>query len=379
MRILLIGEFSRLHNSLKEGLIANGHQVTLIANGDGFKNYPADLSIKGVFFSSVYGTFIKKIVHRLFKYDLVKLEHGIRFYFHLNKLKHFDVVQFINESPIQTHPRFEQFLLQKIVANNGACFLLCCGPDYNVVQYLMSKKERYSIMNPYFENTNSKEEYQFILEFISENHYKLHHFLQQKIRGIIATDIDYHLPMQNNPKYIGLIPNPINISKINYENQPISGKIIIFLGINRSTYYTKGISFFEEALKIISQKYGNSIEIIISENVPYLEYLEKYNSCHILLDQVYGFDQGYNALEAMAKGKVVFTGAESEFYTYYKIDQKIAINTLPSVSYIVEELSNLIENPSEITKIGFQARQFVEHYHDYIKIANLYENLWVSN
>ena len=38
-----------------------------------------------------------------------------------------------------------------------------------------------------------------------------------------------------------------------------------------------------------------------------------FDTAHILLDQVYAYDQGYNALEAMAKGKVVFTGAEKEW------------------------------------------------------------------
>jgi hypothetical protein len=30
-------------------------------------------------------------------------------------------------------------------------------------------------------------------------------------------------------------------------------------------------------------------------------YINSYNKAHILLDQVYAYDQGYNALEAMAK------------------------------------------------------------------------------
>ncbi len=151
MRILLIGEFSRLHNSLKEGLIANGHEVLLVSNGDGFKNYPSDISTRATFCAGSIGSFIKKMVFRLFQFDLMKFEHGVRFYFRLNQLKNFDVVQFINESAIQTQPAFERYLISKIVSNNKKCFLLCCGPDYLVTQYLVSKKERYSIMNPYFE------------------------------------------------------------------------------------------------------------------------------------------------------------------------------------------------------------------------------------
>lgn len=71
----------------------------------------------------------------------------------------------------------------------------------------------------------------------------------------------------------------------------------------------------------------------------------------IVLDQIYCFDQGYNALEAMAKGKAVFTGAESEFYDYYNLQEIVAINALPDINYIVEKLSYLIENPEEIKKL----------------------------
>ena len=50
MKILLIGEYSNLHNSLKQGLVNNGHNVVLLSNGDGFKNYETDILIKSSFF-----------------------------------------------------------------------------------------------------------------------------------------------------------------------------------------------------------------------------------------------------------------------------------------------------------------------------------------
>ena len=100
MRILLVGEFSRLHNSLKEGLVALGHEVVIIANGDGFKNFPADLSTKAKWSESKLGNFFRQIIFRITNWDAAKLEFGIRFYFHLNQLKNFDIVQFINESTL---------------------------------------------------------------------------------------------------------------------------------------------------------------------------------------------------------------------------------------------------------------------------------------
>ncbi|WP_395043853.1 glycosyltransferase [Flavobacterium sp.] len=376
MRILLIGEFSRLHNSLKEGLVALGHEVTIIANGDGFKNFPVDLSTKAKLSESKIGNLIRQIIFRITKFDIATLEFGVRFYFHSNKLKNFEVVQLINEAPIQTIPAFERYLLKKIFFQNNKVFLLCCGVDYLVAKHLIEKKERYSIMNPYFENPNSKKEYQFILDFLSNTHKKTHDLVYKNIKGVYASDIDYINPIKGKKKYLGMVSNPINTSIIDYSEMIITDKIIIFLGINRGTYFTKGISFLEDALKIIKDKYQDKVEIVIAENLAYADYILQYNKAHIILDQVYAYDQGYNALEAMAKGKVVFTGAEKEFEEYYNLKEKVAINALPNVNYLVQQISFLIENPNEIIVIGQLARDFIEKEHDYMIIAKKYLAFW---
>ena len=151
MRIALVGEFSRLHNSLKEGLMALGHEVVLFNNGDGFKNYPSDYSNRAFWCESQLGNIPRQVIYRITKFDISKIERGIRFYFHLNKLQNFDVVQLINEAPIQTIQKFEFYLLKKIFNRNKKVFLLCCGVDYLVMMNMLKKKERYFIMNPYFE------------------------------------------------------------------------------------------------------------------------------------------------------------------------------------------------------------------------------------
>lgn len=379
MRILLIGEFSRLHNSLKEGLVSLGHEVIIVANGDGFKNYPADISTKAKWCESKLGNIARQIVFKLFQFDLARIEFGIRFYLYLKQLKNFDVVQLINELPIQTVPFFERYLLTKIFKQNKNVFLLSCSVDYLFARHLMAKEERYSIMNPYFENTLAKKEYRYIFEFLTKGHEKTHHLIYKNCKGVIASDIDYVNPIKNEPKFLGLIPNPINCNIITYKTPEIEDKIIIFLGINKGTYHTKGITYFEQALTIIKTKFSTKVEIIITESIPYNEYINLYNKAHILLDQVYAYDQGYNALEAMAKGKVVFTGAETEFENHYKFSEKVAINALPDVVYLVQKLSFLIENPEEIMAIGKRARAFIENEHDYKKIAGKYLEVWKAN
>ena len=55
MKILLIGEYSNLHNSLKKGLLNLGHEVILLGSGDGFKKYQVDILIcVGILFLKSY-------------------------------------------------------------------------------------------------------------------------------------------------------------------------------------------------------------------------------------------------------------------------------------------------------------------------------------
>lgn len=380
MRIALIGEFSRLHNTLKEGLVQLGHEVVLINNGDGFKNYPADYSHKAFWCETKLGNIPRQIIYRLTQFDIASIERGIRFYFLLPKVKHFDVVQLINEKPIQTTLRLELFLLKKLFKQNKKIFLLCSGVDYMTLNHMLQKKERYSIMNAYFEKIEeAKKQYDFMFDYLTDAHKKIHQFLYKNISGVIATDLDYVNPLKENSKYLGMIPNPINKDLIDKIDLNYSDKINIFLGINSGNSYKKGVHFFQKALTIIEQKYKDKVCIKITTNIPYKEYHTLYNDCHILLDQVYGYDQGYNALEAMAKGKVVFTGADKEFIDYYNLeDDEVAINALPDTQYLVDKISSLIENPSRIIKIGQNAQNFIKKEHDYINVAKKYIEKWKS-
>ena len=375
MDVLLVGEYSRLHNSLKEGLIELGHNVTLAGTGDGFKGYPVDLNYEAKLFSLPVLKTIKRYFNRIFKIDLGYVERGVRFYFLLPKLKGYAIVQLINETPIKTLPLLERYLLKKLMKQNKKTFLLCCGIDYIVANYMLERKPRYSVMDPYF-NDKSLPEYGYILEYANDQHKKTHDFFYGSINGVIASDMDYYLPLQDNPNFLGLVSNPINLSRLPYIEPVINDKIIIFLGINRLSYNQKGIPFFEKTLDVISAKYGDKVEIIVVESIPYEDYINLYDRAHILLDQVYGYDQGYNALEAMAKGKVVFTGAEKEFMDYYGLTEEVAINALPDVNYLVEKLSYLIDNPEEIKAISNRARTFIEKEHEFVKIARKYLEIW---
>ena len=375
MKILLVGEYSRLHNSLKEGLVLLGHKVTIIGTGDYFKNYPIDIKLIRKYDEG----FLKKIkigIYKLTGLDITSISLKKQFFKQSDRLKGFDIVQLINENSFDVAPEIEKQFISYLKNNNKTLFLLSCGTDHLSVKYAYDNNFRYSILNPLFEGKSSDKNYKPILKYLNTDYKLLHEFVFKSIDGVIASDLDYHLPLKGHRQYLGLIPNPINVDVLKFHSLPISDRIVIFHGINRSNYYKKGSDYFEVALAIIKKKYTTKVHIEIVEDLPYSQYIETYNKAHIILDQVLAYDQGYNALEAMAKGKVVFTGAEKEFEEYYNLNEPVAINALPDAQKIADQLEYLILNPENILEIGRNARAFIEKRHHYKMIAEKYLETW---
>ena len=377
MKILLLGEYSNLHNSLKQALLNMGHEVLLVGNGDGFKKYETDILIKSHLADYSLFNLIARLFMRIFKINIFDIEIYIRAKKILSKLRGFDVVQLINENSFKTSPFLEIKLLKQIFKNNNNVFLLSCGVDSVSVKHAMSKKLKYSILTPLFEDASLKKKYQPILKYDKENYIALGKFVQENINGIISSDLDYHIPYLNKKKYLGMIPNPINTQKIKYYGINKSKKVSILHAINSSNKIKKGNRFFEEALKIIDEKFKDKISIITTYDLPYKEHLKNLKKCDILLDMVYAYDQGYNALEAMAMGKIVFTGAEEEWLKLYNIkEDTVVINAVPNSMRIAQKLVWLIENPTMLKSISINARKFIDKNHDFEKIATKYVKTW---
>lgn len=375
MKILLVGEYSRLHNSLKEGLVALGHEVAIVGTGDYFKDFPVDYSIAPKFTSKRAFHYIHKLYNR-FGINFMRHEQALRFYSLLPRLRNYDVVQLINSDALELQPEWQIQLYKKLFKHNDKKFLLICGEDTPIIDELLRDKLKYSILTPMLKDSSLRRIYDYSLKYTKRSYRNLYEFVIQNTDGVIVSDLDYKIPMEQTDTEFTFIPNPINIDKIEFIPNVIKDKVVIFHGVNTLSSVKKGSAFFEDALEIIREKYREKVEVISACNIPYAEYIQSYNKAHIVLDQIYSYDQGYNALEAMAKGKVVFTGAETEFMQYYGLTQSVNINALPNVGSLVKSLSELIENPAEIAAIGKRARAFVEKEHDYIKIAQKYLDRW---
>ncbi len=376
MKILLLGEYSRLHNSLKEGLQALGHEVLLVGTGDNFKQLPSDIDVssrlrdnywlnkwwQAVYLVSGYNHF-KKDIYK----NLVKL---------IPQLKNYDAVQLINEDVFAIYPDDEIKFLKRVFDQNNRVFLSACGEDTHVIDYYKQEYLRYSILTPYVELDGLDNDYFFSFKYLKPEYRRLHDFVINNVQKVIPSDIDYALPYAGYPKAVSMIPNPVNVDKIPFKSLNISDKINIFFGINRYSFYKKGSHIVLDVLKDIEKAYSDKVKIVLAENLPYDTYIKLYNDTHIFIDQLYSYDQGFNALEAMAAGKCVVTGAEKEFENYYGLQEPVAVNGLPDRKALFESLAQLIENPTQIVEIGQNARRFIEKEHHYIEIAKRYLEIW---
>ena len=376
MRVLLVGEYNRSHKYLKEGLQSLGHEAVVVGMCDGFKKVDVDIEISQTFRTGLLKK-IRSLVIRVFKTDLHFIQVKKQLLKNKKQLENYDVVQFINESSFLCSAKDEQNIFDLITSWNKKVYILSCGTDYPSVKFSFDKKFRYSIHTPYFEGRVKSTDFALGLKYITPEFVKLHHHIYNKIEGVISSDLDYYIPLKDHKKHLGMIPHVINVDSIPYKTPNIEGKITIFHGINRTNYYKKGNDIFDAALDLIEAKYKTKVTIIKVENLPYKEYIKAFDTAHILLDQVYAYDQGYNALEAMAKGKVVFTGAEKEWEDYYNVaPDTIVINALPDAKEIALKLEWLIENPEKIIEISKNARHFVKTHHNHIDSAKSFLEKW---
>ena len=113
MRILLLGEYSNVHNTLAKGLRELGHEVTVASDGDHWKDYPRDIDLKSDLESSMG---LPSFLWRLAKA--------------LPRMRGYDVVQLIN--PIFLELKAERIMpfYRYLRRHNGKIVMGAFGMDY---------------------------------------------------------------------------------------------------------------------------------------------------------------------------------------------------------------------------------------------------------
>ena len=353
MKVLLLGEFSALHKYLKEGLEEIGVDVRLLANGDSWKK------IDGAdgFLYRTGGN----ILQRSYRIGIEPLKR-------MDVFSGYDVVQFINT--ICFYPTINPYMVSEIKKRNHVLSLVAAGYDSRLYEKYMTGFFDYYMMD----NADS------ILRSFDRKTLKgnIHqwndHKVEKYVDVIIPSAYEYRVGYAESGKASIVVPFPINVKNIEYSENETKNRIVFFHGLNRET--EKGTSYIRKALDKLKNNYPNDVEVIIDGHMPFKRYQEVLKKSNVVIDQCKSYGYGINACISMAEGKIVLSGRHQEHLDSMGVDKCPIIEIKPDVEQIYSQLLLILENRTRIPQLGRESREYVEKYHDHIKVANIYYHIW---
>ena len=364
MKILLLGEYSNVHWTLAEGLREIGHNVTVVSDGDVWKNYKRDITLKRQFdkpFSAL----------RYLK-DVVKL---------LPKLRGYDVVQIINPMFLELKAERIRPFYQYLRRHNEKIIMAAFGMDYYWVKTCLDCKTfRYSDFNigSWIRHNESNDLY--IRDWLHGEKGKLNQWIAQDCDGIVTGLYEYdacYRPIF--PQKTCFIPFPINPENVTpLQGHPEYNGIRFFIGIQRERSEYKGTDIMLRALERLKEKYPERMEIIRVESVPFATYEKLMNTSDVLLDQLYGYTPAMNALLAMCKGLVTVGGGEEEGYNLLgEKELRPVINVQPNEEDVFNQMEkHLLQHPENLPILSAQSKDYILKHHHYVKVAQKYIDFW---
>ena len=379
MKILLLGEYSNVHWTLAEGLRKLGHQVTVLSNGDFWKDYPRDINL----------------VRTPGKWGGIR--YMARLYSLLPRLRGYDVVQLIN-------PKFLEIKAERIFPiyrylrrHNGKMVLGGFGMDYYWVSTCCNEKPlRYSDFNIGDQLRTDEDALRERRDWLGTKKEELNRFIAEDCDAIVTGLYEYQVCYQPHfPEKTTFIPYPIkapsnlpqkgeaNAKEDSSDASPFlggtRGAISLFIGINRSRSVYKGTDIMLRAAQAIKAQYPDRVDLQIAESVPFAQYQQMLDGADAILDQLYSYTPSMNPLMAMSKGIICIGGGEPENYDILgETELRPIINVQPTYESVYHELEQLVLHPERIPELKRQSVEYIRRHHEYLKVARQYEEVYLG-
>lgn len=364
MKILLVNECSNLHTTLAKGLKELGHQVVTISGGNGWRNYPRDISLVRKSTSHLDG-----------------ILYLARLYSLLPKLKGYDVVQINN--PIFFDIKAERlfFIYDYLRRHNKSIFLGAFSTDHYWVKTCCQEKPlRYSDHNLGKQIRNNRDALIDQQEWLGTAKERLNKHIAQSCNGIIACLYEYWTCYQYAfAEKTTFIPLPIETQRSATQavKTEIPKILKVFIGIDKERNEYKGTDIMLKAAEELKKKYPDRMILEIAVSVPFAQYQHMMDNSDVILDQLYSYTPSMNSLLAMSKGIVVVGGGEPENYEIINEEElRPIINVEPTYESVYKKLEQLVLHPERIPELKRQSMEYVIRHHDYLKVARQYEQFY---
>lgn len=363
MRILFFGDFSNFHASLAEELRRRGHDITVISDGGTYMKTANDIML--VRKPGISGT----------------LSYLCRLATLFPKLRDYDVVQLINPHFLSLRPKRFRVFFDILKRQNRSVFLTFAGDDYAFMNACInSDMFRFSE----FRIGNVPTEFDLLsntsrlLTTSEEREAAMH--IYDNVDGAMSVLPEYDMAARAviDDDRLCFTNIPVDLSSIKYTPRSFDDKIRIFVGVKQGKEIQKGTRDLLRVARELQNELPGKVEAVCAENLPLHEYLEKMNESHIVLDQLYSYSPGMNAIQAMAMGLVTGSGAQPEYYRYLHETEGpiIPLSPLVSMDEWKSRIKELILSPERLKLMSGQGRTFVEKHNSVQRVADAFENHW---
>lgn len=395
MKILLIGEASFLHNTLKKGLVERGHRVTTMSDGNGWHDAPRDIDLRRDGRWGKLGGL--RVVWQLLR--------------HLPQLCGNDVVQIHNYQFVPLMYRWNTLLLRFLKLTNRCVVKGCFGDDPQIFRRQAQGVPAYSDTYWSGQLQNADQHRDRIAEVVEHGAEASWRKTTAMADALVACLYEYWLDY-NEPPYaakLHYIPLPMECEEMvrwcdgemvkcvgndtpspshhndsqlstNLTASP-SHPLTILIGLQPKRDFMKGAMKIATFVEEVARRHPGRVQIKCVEGVPYDEYQRLLAEADVLVDQLYSYTPSMNSLAAMARGTVVIGGGEEEYYEFIGEDTlRPIINVRPDVpdEENIAAIERALFTDGTLERMAQESMQFVHKYHDYRLVAKQYEQLYYS-
>lgn len=395
MKILLIGEASFLHNTLKKGLLERGHRVITMSDGNGWHDAPRDIDLRR---DGRWG-------------KLGGLRVVWQLLCHLPQLCGNDVVQIHNYQFVPLMYRWNTLLLRFLKLTNRRVVKGCFGDDPQIFRRQAQGVPAYSDTYWSGQLQNADQHRDRIAEVVEHGAEASWRKTTHMADALVACLYEYWLDY-NEPPYaakLHYIPLPIECEEMvrwcdgemvkcvgndtlspshpNDSQLPTNlttsppHPLTLLIGLQPKRDFMKGAMKIAAFVEEVARRHPGKVQIKYVEGVPYDEYMHLLAKADVLVDQLYSYTPSMNSLAAMARGTVVIGGGEEEYYEFIGEDTlRPIINVRPDVpdEENIAAIERALFTDGMLERMAQESIQFVHKYHDYRLVAKQYEQLYYS-
>ena len=134
----------------------------------------------------------------------------------------------------------------------------------------------------------------------------------------------------------------------------------------------KGTKYILSAVENL-KSCGYNFDLILIENMSNSDARKQYEKCDVLIDQLFAGWYGGLAVELMALGKPVMVYIREEDLQFIPKEMAQSLPFITASADTIEEKLEIVLNMdrNKLLKCAYKSREYVEIWHDPIKIANI--------